>query len=1022
MAAANAGQIDHAQPGPVDESVLTLQANHRLEAIWNGQVVVGPKQEKQARPQLPGQVVWQPYEAKFEDLPPWYVAGRAVWTATVPLVCFHLVEKHTPDHVVHQFGMIQEISRNVDTDTVLHAIDLRGKVGVDWMRKHAAHITKWGNHLQRCCEAVLGDMPPQHEYFNWYKRVTRRFINVLGARLIIMIEGYACLLRHHPVGTKDHKDITDVLKAVQEIGRVQPPIPKALNEEAATPMAAPTQSPSTFERPSKSRAPTGRGSCPPVTTQRVVPTPDPHPSPSPTIPSPIPHPSPSPTIPSSIPHPSLSPTTIPSPMPHPCLRSDICPSTPRSFPEVSPIPSFDLGLDQPFLTCTCSHPPIVRPLALLHPSHIHPLALPSLHPYHIHPLAPPPSLHPPHFHVLGLTSVHPPHGHFLSCHLFHPSTWVLIQPLLTCTRNHPPTVRPLSLLRVSTHPMFRLSRLLGYLQSQQVDRNAYQRHLLVGQGGINMDTMLGLRHLTKDMQDLLLIIRDGNDSVDLDLYDVNDGNDQSCGNTENEEVILIGTTRENSAKVGLNEMVHVTSSALLDDGNESQKQCCENTESDELITWGAWKENNIKVGSEQTHPGMTTALINEKDGVRGFDIPVANDLDMVICLKSDEEESCLDSTKTQASSRSADVTSKQDYFVGELSDIEDEPTTGTIVTRSGQVCNLDLLEEIIEDAKNNKKTLFSAMERVINMMREVELQEKAAEEAKQEASRGGLNILVELEDLKQTLVHAKEANNMHAGEVYGEKSILATEVRELQSRVLSLADERDKSLAILNEMHQSLEARLSIAEEMRKAVEQERLDKEKSAQKALAEQNAIMEKVLQESKILKEEAEENSKLREFLIDRGHIVDMLQGEISVICQDVSLLKEKFDDRVPLSKSVSSSQTSCILAASGISAKSMVSGLVPEGTLASSGSSVKSMASDMVSEHSLASSGSSLKSEAPVLVTEQGKSSETPKRTSPTASVDSLSPRSRPEEERTKADHQALLDDGWDFFDKDAEFDI
>ena len=38
MAVANAGQIDHVQPGPIDESVLTLQANHRSEAIWNGQV------------------------------------------------------------------------------------------------------------------------------------------------------------------------------------------------------------------------------------------------------------------------------------------------------------------------------------------------------------------------------------------------------------------------------------------------------------------------------------------------------------------------------------------------------------------------------------------------------------------------------------------------------------------------------------------------------------------------------------------------------------------------------------------------------------------------------------------------------------------------------------------------------------------------------------------------------------------------------------------------------------------------
>ena len=38
MAVANAGQIDHVQPGLVDESVLTLQANHRSESIWNGQV------------------------------------------------------------------------------------------------------------------------------------------------------------------------------------------------------------------------------------------------------------------------------------------------------------------------------------------------------------------------------------------------------------------------------------------------------------------------------------------------------------------------------------------------------------------------------------------------------------------------------------------------------------------------------------------------------------------------------------------------------------------------------------------------------------------------------------------------------------------------------------------------------------------------------------------------------------------------------------------------------------------------
>ena len=137
--------------------------------------------------------MWQPYEAHFDDLPPWCVAGRVVWTATVPLVCFHLVERHTPDRVVHQFGMIQEIPRDVDTDRVLHGIDLRGKIGVNWMQKHAVQILEWGNRLYRRCEAVLGDMPPQHECHDWFKRVTRRFIDRPSAVMTLLVTSQ-CLL------------------------------------------------------------------------------------------------------------------------------------------------------------------------------------------------------------------------------------------------------------------------------------------------------------------------------------------------------------------------------------------------------------------------------------------------------------------------------------------------------------------------------------------------------------------------------------------------------------------------------------------------------------------------------------------------------------------------------------------------------------------------------------------------------------------------------------------------------------
>ena len=140
--------------------------------------------------------MWQPYEAELEDLPPWCIAGRAVWTATVPLMCFHIIEKHTPDCVVRQFEMIQEIPRDVDTDEVLHKIDLRGKVGVNWMRKHAEHILNWGNHLERHFKVLLGDMPPQHAYFGWFYRVTQRFIDRPGAKLTMMVSSLSLVLHH----------------------------------------------------------------------------------------------------------------------------------------------------------------------------------------------------------------------------------------------------------------------------------------------------------------------------------------------------------------------------------------------------------------------------------------------------------------------------------------------------------------------------------------------------------------------------------------------------------------------------------------------------------------------------------------------------------------------------------------------------------------------------------------------------------------------------------------------------------
>ncbi|KAK6164714.1 hypothetical protein DH2020_001578 [Rehmannia glutinosa] len=276
----------------------------------------------------------------------------------------------------------------------------------------------------------------------------------------------------------------------------------------------------------------------------------------------------------------------------------------------------------------------------------------------------------------------------------------------------------------------------------------------------------------------------------------------------------------------------------------------------------------------------------------------------------DTRESNLEKLEVSLSTDTASNTKTMSNIVV----TEDVPTLNATMSQSSQTRIIDVVEEMISDARNNKKTLFTSMESVIRLMRQVELKEQAAEKAKEEAAKGGKNILDKVEELKQMLQHAKEANDMNAGEVYGEKAILATELRELQSRVLSVSDERDKSLEVLDEMRQILEVQLAALENEIQSVEQEKLEKENGARKLLADQELIMEKVVQESKILNQLASDNAELQEFLVDRGRVVDMLQGEIGVICQDVRVLKEKFDANVPLSKSLSSNVTSFILASS------------------------------------------------------------------------------------------------------------
>lgn len=431
--------------------------------------------------------------------------------------------------------------------------------------------------------------------------------------------------------------------------------------------------------------------------------------------------------------------------------------------------------------------------------------------------------------------------------------------------------------------------------------------------------------------------------------------------TESAEVILLGTTNQPLATRG--KTLHIgpakssdVSSLTIADAKFNQRGSC-----------GSWTDDCNISESESSHQSeLTLTSTSLKTGQSGCEQAFEHPL---VALKCYLEADSINLVSNNTGEKAEEDDAALKHYFGEESPLKLKNTY------SGEIH--ELIRWIIENAKAYKTTLFSAMDLVVNLMKEVEEKEKVAKQAKEEASSEGIDIYLKIEELKRMLVHAKEANDMHAAEVYGERVILSTEARELQSHLLRLLDERDKSLAIIVQMRQELEIRLSAAEDVKKVAKKERLEKEAAAQHALAEQQALLEKVLHESKLLQEEEEQNNKLRAFLLDHGCIVDALQGEMNFICQDVRSLKENFDRGVQLSKSVSSRKIS-------------------HTTSSSSSSNISSIFTDTKPE--------------------RGKTLKIPNNIGPLNSIDDIGLPSKRviEEEEARIGWKELEDEGWELF--------
>ncbi|RYR41224.1 hypothetical protein Ahy_A08g037621 [Arachis hypogaea] len=122
-----------------------------------------------------GQFVWLAYAVDRIDpdiIPADIYMHSVVWSATVPLVSFEIIEWHTTDRFRRQFGFVQGVphqERNLDK---AHGMVLTGPKNLDWATAttHSFWVMQWTNRYNYILTEL--PMPPQHPldiYMYWYR-------------------------------------------------------------------------------------------------------------------------------------------------------------------------------------------------------------------------------------------------------------------------------------------------------------------------------------------------------------------------------------------------------------------------------------------------------------------------------------------------------------------------------------------------------------------------------------------------------------------------------------------------------------------------------------------------------------------------------------------------------------------------------------------------------------------------------------------------------------------------------------
>ncbi|KAF3963775.1 hypothetical protein CMV_011875 [Castanea mollissima] len=186
-------QILH--PGPLDESLLTRQRYHRSEDIWNGED--------------PGPLTCR---GRTKEMASIQMGDNRYWAwARLPFLCPRIEPPPGCDYgpwpyapLAFKWVRVPSSKSRPSGMALIHYREQLVRIQPDqivWQPYEAdfGHLPDFCVAGRDTWTARTGEMPRDHDYYRWYRPVTRKYVDRNSAKLDISIESHLALLEMLPI-------------------------------------------------------------------------------------------------------------------------------------------------------------------------------------------------------------------------------------------------------------------------------------------------------------------------------------------------------------------------------------------------------------------------------------------------------------------------------------------------------------------------------------------------------------------------------------------------------------------------------------------------------------------------------------------------------------------------------------------------------------------------------------------------------------------------------------------------------